>query len=226
MKIIGIIPARGGSKGVIRKNIRIIDGLPLIAYTIIEALKSELLDKVVVSTEDEEISKISKEFGVQVIPRPPSLSADDVQNTEVVRHVLECLGGGFSHIVLLQPTSPLRGYADIDSCIKLLLEEDVRSVFSVTIADQHPSKFIILGDDKSAVPYDSNGGSEGRRQDLPLVYRQNGAVYAISTKNFLESNRFILPTCKVHVMPRECSIDIDSEFDLILAEQHLKMRKN
>lgn len=220
-KVAGIIPARGGSKGVPRKNIRLLGGQPLIAHTIRAALQSRLLDIVAVSTEDSEIAEVAAACGARVIHRPPSLATDTVQNTDVVRHALEVLGDEVSHVALLQPTSPLRRATDIDACLSLLLQGAARSVMSVTPVEHHPGKAVLLSDDGEARPFTSEADMEARRQDLPAVYRQNGAVYALRRGDFLALNRFIVFPCKVHVMPPEISIDIDSEFDLLLAERLL-----
>lgn len=223
VKVAGIIPARGGSKGVLRKNIRLLGGLPLVAHTIRAALQARLLDVVVVSTEDHEIAEIAAAHGAQVIRRPASLATDTVQNTDVVRHVLEILGSEISHVALLQPTSPLRGADDIDACLSLLLQGAARSVMTVTPVEHHPGKAVLLGDNGEAAPFTSEADMEARRQDLPVVYRQNGAVYALGRSDFLALNRFILFPCKAHVMSPETSIDIDSEFDLLLAERLLEV---
>jgi CMP-N,N'-diacetyllegionaminic acid synthase len=217
-KVAGIIPARGGSKGLPRKNLRLLNGLPLIAYTIRAALEARFLDVVVVTTEDEEIAAVAETHGARVIRRPHSLATDAVQNTAVVRHALGLLGEDVTHVVLLQPTSPLRRSADIDHCVELLLKSAASSVMSVTPVDHHPGKALRIGEGGEAIPFTNASDMESRRQDLPRVYRQNGAVYAIGRDDFVTRDRFILSPCLVHMMPAETSIDIDSEFDLVFAE--------
>lgn len=224
VKVAAIIPARGGSKGLSRKNIRLLGGLPLVAHSIRAALQSDRVDLVAVSTEDAEIAEIAAGFGAQVIQRPASMATDTVQNTDVVRHALEMLGDQISHVALLQPTSPLRRAADIDACLSLLLHGAARSAMSVTPVEHHPGKVVHVTDDGHAVPFTSESDMEARRQDLPTVYRQNGAVYALGRSDFLATNRFILFPCKVHLMPPELSVDIDTEFDLLLAERLLEAR--
>lgn len=219
-----MIPARGGSKGVLRKNIRQLGGLPLIAHTIRAALLSHFLEAVVVSTEDDEIAEISAAHGAQVIRRPLALAADAVQNTDVVRHALEVLGGEYSHVALLQPTSPLRSADDIDACLALLLDGGTRSVMTVTPVEHHPGKTLLIDPAGEMTPFTTEADMEARRQDLPVVYRQNGAVYALGRMDFLAENRFILSPCRVHVMRSEDSVDIDSEFDLFLVEKLLEAR--
>jgi CMP-N-acetylneuraminic acid synthetase len=218
-RVVGVIPARGGSKGLPRKNIRLLAGAPLIAHSIRAALQSSLLDIVVVSTEDQEIAEIAAAYGAKVVQRPASLATDTVQNTSVVRHVMEMLGEPVSHVVLLQPTSPLRLAADIDACLAPLLAGRARSVMTVTPAEHHPGKTLLLTPEGEATPFTCEADMEARRQDLPVVFRQNGAVYALGGDDFLASDRFILFPSRAHVMPPERSIDIDGEFDLFLAEK-------
>lgn len=221
-RVVGVIPARGGSKGLPRKNVRLLAGVPLIAHTIRAALQASRLDVVVVSTEDREIAEIAAACGAQVVSRPMELATDTVQNTSVVRHVMEVLGDQVSHVALLQPTSPLRLAMDIDACLAPLLAGSARSVMTVTPAEHHPGKTLLLTAEGVATPYTCEADMEARRQDLPLVYRQNGAVYALGAEDFLASNRFILFPSRAHVMPPERSIDIDGEFDLYLAEKLLE----
>ena len=204
-----------------RKNIRLLGGKSLIGHSITAALNSRSLDTVVVSTEDEDIYEDATKYGIRVLQRPPHLALDNVQNIKVVRHVISELDAAVTHIVLLQPTSPFRSSSDIDRCVSLLLEEDVRSVISVTPCEHHPAKTVQLNDNNEILG--ANGGldMEARRQDLPDMYRQNGAIYAISVNDFVRFNKFIVSPCKAHVMPLISSIDIDTESDLLMAEQLL-----
>src|SRR5688572_5488542 len=117
---LAVVPARGGSKGVLRKNLRLLGGLPLVVHTLRAALAARRLDHVVLSTEDDEIAEVGLGAGVTVIRRPPELATDHVQNTDVVRHALQETGATFERLVLLQPTSPLRAGSDIDACLDLL----------------------------------------------------------------------------------------------------------
>jgi len=224
-KTVGVIPARGGSKGVPRKNIRMLAGVPLIVHTIRAALASRWLDTVVVSTEDAEIAEIATKHGATVVARPRDLATDSIQNTSVVRHALEAMGAAYSHVALLQPTSPLRSANDIDACLKLLLGGQARSTMTVTPVEHHPGKTMYVDDSGAIRPFTTAADMEARRQDLPTVYRQNGAVYALACADFLLENRFIISPCKVHVMSPADSVDIDSEFDLFMVEKLLEMRK-
>lgn len=217
-RVLGIIPARGGSKGLLRKNLRSLGGMPLIAHTIQAALASRLIDLVVVSTEDPEIAAVAASFGATVIDRPASLATDTVQNNDVVRHAIQTIGQDFSHIALLQPTSPLRSASHIDECLAPLMAGSARSVMTVTNVEHHPGKTLHLDPLGNISPFTSATDMEARRQDLPTLHRQNGAVYALATADFLKENRFILSPCRASLMPQACSVDIDSEFDLLIAE--------
>ena len=223
-KVVAVIPARGGSKGLHRKNLRTLGGLPLIVHTIRAALASEPLDAVVVSTEDEEIAQVAQSAGATVLVRPAELATDSVQNTDVVKHVLNTLESEFSHIVLLQPTSPLRGHEAIDACIDLLGHDGCRSVLTVTAVEHHPAKTMTIDGAGVVQPFTNWPDMEARRQDLAVLYRQNGAVYALAVADFLRESRFIVSPCKAYVMPASQSIDIDTELDLLMAEKLIELR--
>ncbi len=225
-KVVAVIPARGGSKGISRKNLRTLGGLPLIVHTIRAALASRRLDTVVVSTEDEEIAQVAQSAGATVLVRPVELATDWVQNTDVVKHVLNTLGPEFSHIVLLQPTSPLRGHEAIDACLDLLGHDGCRSAMTVTAVEHHPAKTMQIDGAGVVQPYTHWMDMEARRQELAVLYRQNGAVYALAVADFLRENRFIQSPCKAHVMLASESIDIDTEFDLLMAEKLIELRSN
>lgn len=224
VNILGVIPARGGSKGIPRKNLRCLNGTPLIAHTIKAAIQAKLLNKIVVTTDDIEIANISKLFGISVLMRPPSLAMDNIQNNSVVEHVLKSLDEKFTHLVLLQPTSPLRRPKDIDICINYLLNNRVRSVVSVTEVDHHPSKFFVMDDHGMVTSLMDATDLERRRQELKPVYRQNGAIYALGVRDFISSKKFILFPCGGHVMAPEISIDIDKESDLKVAENFIEIK--
>jgi CMP-N-acetylneuraminic acid synthetase len=221
---LAVIPARGGSKGVPRKNVRILGGLPLLVHTLRAARAATRLDRILVSTEDEEIAGVARSEGAEVLSRPLSLAGDQVQNTDVIRHALEQAGQGFDRVVLLQPTSPLRTAQDIDACVQLLDQSDTASAMTVTTVEHHPAKVVRLDAQGEAVPFTSWSDMEARRQELPTLYRQNGAVYALRTSDFLRENRFILAPCRVYVMSSEASVDIDNELDFLIAEQLLRSR--
>ena len=231
MKTLGIIPARGGSKGIPRKNIvRLLDK-PLIAYTIESALRSRMITRLVVSTEDSEISFVAREYGADVpFLRPAELATDDALSLPVVQHAtreVEKLDGMvFDVVVMLQPTTPLRTAEDIDAGISLLIESNADSVISVVdVGGYHPSYMKRVLDDGRLINYTDRGYEDMRpRQQLPPVYIRNGALYITRRDVMLNENSFTGRDCRAYVMPRERSVNIDTEFDLILVEYLLKRR--
>jgi len=223
-RITAIIPARGGSKGVKRKNIRETGGKPLLVWTIEAAKAAASLDNFYVSTEDEEIAALARTHGVQVLERPENLASDAAQCHDVVLDALDRLDPAPDIVVLLQPTSPLRTGADIDACVQALVDRPAAmSATTVCEVDHHPAKCLEIMDGMMK-PYTNWADAEARRQDLPPVYRQNGAVYAVRTHYFREKGRFLLPPVAVHVMDAADSIDIDDETALLVAGAVLKNR--
>lgn len=227
-KILAIIPARGLSKGVPRKNIKPLCGKPLIYYTIKEALKSELLNRIVVSTEDGEIAEIARKYGAKVIERPIELAQDDTPSLPVFQHAinhLEMREGYYPRlIVVLQPTSPLRRVEDIDAAIRKLLETGCDSVVSVSEVEC-PLQWMYTLEGDRLKPVIEGGEKITQRQDAPQVYRLNGAVYVSYRDIIMKQNRVMGEDSRAFVMPPERSIDIDTEFDFKLAEILLKERE-
>lgn len=221
MKILALIPARGGSKGIQRKNIKVLSGKPLIGWTIEAAQRSSRLSAIVVSTEDQEIAKCALELGAQVpFMRPAELADDHTPGIDPVLHALDMLPG-FDAVLLLQPTSPLRTAADIDACIELAEKTGAPCVVSVSEPAHHPHWMYRLDEhqrlhaliDQAAIP---------RRQELPPVFAANGALYFARTNWLKEMRTFITPQTVGHVMPPQRSIDIDTMLDWTLAELLLK----
>jgi len=221
--VLAIIPARGCSKGIPRKNIRILAGKPLIAWTIEEAKKSKYIDRLILSSEDDEIIKVAKNYGCEVpFVRPPELAKDDTPGIEPVLHALNTLKEKYDYVVLLQPTSPLRSVDDIDSCIENCFLSKAPSCVSVTEVDQHPFWMYAIDTSKNLAPIMQQHNNAFRRQDLPPVYILNGAIY-IAESNFLANNRSFLTTMtKAYIMPHERSSDIDNDTDLKLCEMLMK----
>lgn len=226
MSVVALIPARGGSKGIPRKNLRMVAGKPLLAHSIAAAMSSELIDRTFVSTEDEEIAAVARSLGAEVITRPPSLATDTAQNDVVSAHALNVMrASGLSTeiLVLLQPTSPLRTALNIDECIAGLRASGANSAMSICPVSHHPSKCVVRAGDLVS-PYTNEMEFEARRQDLPSVYRQNGAIYAVRVDAFLFRQRFYCPPCFGYLMGADVSIDVDqeadvAEVDIILAEK-------
>lgn len=217
-KIIGVIPARGGSKGLPRKNIKILKNKPLIAWTIEEAKKSKYLDHLVLSSDDPEIIKVAKKFGCEVpFIRPISLATDTASGVEVVLHALETIQHQYDYVVILQPTSPLREALDIDSCIDLCIRKKSSSCVSVSEVSKSPYWMYSLDKTGHMLPIISTE-SNTRRQDLPKVYALNGAVYVANCEWLMKNKKLVTTETIAYVMPKERSVDIDDEVDFMLAK--------
>ena len=217
MKTLALIPARGGSKGIPRKNIRSLAGKPLIAWTIQAALACPQIDSVVVSTDDLEIAEISRHWGAQVpFMRPAELAQDDSPSMDTVFHALQQLPG-FDAVLLLQPTSPLRSAADIQGCLELALARRACSVVSVCAPASSPYWMYTLdANDRLKKLIDS--GDITRRQDLPPAYALNGALYFAATDWLRHSKTFLNDETTAYLMPPERSLDIDTPLDWKIAE--------
>ena len=226
-RTVAIVPARGGSKGLPRKNLRLLDGKPLVAHSILAGLGSSHLHETYVSTEDDEIADVARRFGALLIRRPAELAADTAQNDAVMRHAIEHIaaaGGMPATVVLLQPTSPLRGSGQVDACLELYWSSQFASAMSICAVDHHPGKAVVVRDD-ALEPFTNDRDMEARRQDMLPVYRQNGAIYVVGAEDFLRTGRFYLRPCAGYVMDRSDSVDIDDEFDLTYAVAVLEHRK-
>jgi len=223
---VAIVPARGGSKGVPRKNLRMLRGRPLIHYSIKAGLEARTIDSVIVSTEDAEIARAAMRSGAEVVDRPPELATDASPTIEAVLHaigVLEARGRGPAVIVLLQPTSPLRLAGDIDSAVRLFRRGGCDSVVSVCPM-AHPPHWALRLDHGFLAPAFDPVLLTRRRQDLPETYAPNGAVYVSSPGALRDHNGFLAPRTRAYVMPPERSLDIDTELDLELAGFLLRRR--
>lgn len=216
--ILALIPARGGSKGIPLKNIKMLAGKPLIAWTIGEAKKSKYIDRLILSSEDEQIINVAKEWGCEVpFIRPKELAQDDTPGIEPVIHSIKTLKEVYDYICLLQPTSPLRKVQDIDGCIELCVNNQASSCVSITSVQKHPYYFYSLNEKNIIKPL-IKGKSGLRRQDLSSLYYVNGAVYFNNIKRMVKSKKFITNDTLGYVMNINRSIDIDEDWDFILAE--------
>lgn len=230
--ILGFIPARGGSKGLPRKNIKPLLGKPLIAWTIEQALASKYLDRVVVSTEDEEIAEISKKYGAEVpFLRPKELARDESTTIDVILHTLnwfENAGEKYDYLALLEPTSPLREKNDIDKCIELLINnEAAKSIVSVSKLESAHPEFNIVIDKKSGFIKKVNGTTEFkvlRRQDLPDIYFFDGTIYISEISTLKIKRTFYHKLTISYIVPRWKSLEIDELSDIICAEALLKSK--
>ncbi len=228
-RILAIIPARGGSKGLPGKNIREICGRPLIAWSIIQAKHCADIHRVVVSTDDHQIAKIANEYGAEVpFVRPTELANDTAPTIDVILHALCWLEKYENYrpeyILLLQPTSPLRTGKDIDGVLRVLMDKDARAVVSVCETDHHPWWSNTLPESGSMKDFLRLEILNKRRQEFPIYYRLNGAIYLAEMDYLSKYNGFFGPETFAYKMPRERSIDIDSAMDfklasLLMAEQ-------
>ena len=218
-KILGVIPARGGSKGLPGKNIRTLAGKPLIAWTIEEAKKSAFIDRLILSSEDQEIIRVAKVWDCEVpFVRPFELAADETPGIEPVLHALEALPESYDYVIVLQPTSPLRSVIDIDNCIRMSLEHGACSCVSVTEVDKSPYWMFKIDDTDRLTPLFPGMSLTSRRQDLPVVYALNGAVYVAECSWLKENKTLVADETLGLVMPKERSVDVDTELDLHFLE--------
>lgn len=228
---IGIIPARGDSKGVNRKNIRQLGGKPLIAWTVKTSLSCSSLQRIIVSTDDLEIANIAKEYGAEVpFLRPPELAKDDTPDFPVYQHTISWLVEHENFqpdiVAWLRPTSPLRTAEDITNAVDVLTKTQADSVRSVCLSEHHPYWMKSLEGDR-LVPF-IDGFDEKkyfRRQLLPPVYRLNGAVDVTWCKKVMETEQLFFGDIRGYFMPSERSIDLDTELDFAVAEVLLQRRK-
>ncbi len=227
MRVLGLIPARGGSKGVKRKNVKLLDGKPLISYAIECAQASEFISTVAVTSDDEEIIEVASTFeGVEVIKRPNDLAQDTSSVVPVVEHALKYLDEQFDFIVLLQPTAPIRTGVDVDNVLKLFGEDTLlEAVISVIpMDDVHPSRMYVLESDASLLPF-TGEAETARRQELEPVYYRNGCIYAVRTEVFIKQKTLMPPRKKAYVMPADWLANIDSPRDWIVTEALVKAWK-
>lgn len=224
-RILAIIPARSGSVGVPGKNIRMVAGKPLLAWTIEAALHSRYLDRVIISTDTQEIAHVASSFGCEVpFLRPAEIARSETPSSAVVLHALEWFAD-YDLIMLLQPTSPLRTTADIDAALDALLESQSTSCIGVCEAHPHPNWMKTIDESGMLQPF-LPAPIADRRQDLPPVYGINGAVYVASVAEYKAVASFQTARTQAYVMPAERSLEIDNEFDLFLCEQVLKCRES
>jgi CMP-N-acetylneuraminic acid synthetase len=215
---LAIIPARGGSKRLPRKNILNLAGKPLIAWSIEAGLNSEYIDKVIVTSDDDEILEISRKFGADIIKRPDELASDTATTFDAIKHTVENLKK-YDYIVLLQPTSPLRNEKHIDDAIELLESKKADAIISVCEMDHSPLWSNILPEDLSMKNFLREEVLNKRSQDLEKYYRLNGAIYICKTEKLLEEESFFLKNnIFAYIMDRNSSIDIDEEIDFKIAE--------
>lgn len=217
---IGLIPARMGSKGLPGKNWREINGKPLIAWTIEAALNSQQIDKVIVSTDDEKVSEISKSYGLEVIERPEAESSDSAPAKDVIRHGILRLQH-FKNLIYLQPTSPLRNSNTIDEAFELFNKSNNGSLVSVTATAKPLDWMFSLSKANQLLPQTRDRTLN--RQDAPPLFVLNGAIYISNLVELIENDFNLVRNDSIgFVMSKVESIDIDDEFDFEVADHFLR----
>lgn len=224
--ILCVIPARGGSKGLPGKNIKQLAGKPLIAYTIEQAKGSKYIDRVIVSTEDEQIAEVAGKFNAEVpFKRPKELAEDNSSMIDVLLHAIKWMEEEakfkFDILVLLHATTPLREAEDIDKCIKLLVDEKADNVFSVAEAYRNPYFNMVEVNAADEVRLVKEGHFT-TRQSAPKVFDMNASIYVWWKNVFLEKKGLFLEKTRIYIMPKERSIDIDEPMDFEIAKVLLK----
>lgn len=223
-RILGIIPARGGSKGIPRKNLALLCGKPLVYYVIQAALASSHLTRTVLSSDDPEIIRVGREYGAEApFTRPAELSTDSATSAAVAKHALEWMeseeGKRYDYVCLLEPTSPLRTPQDIDNAIELLLNAQADAVVSVSrIEAPHPVKTLVIAEGRLKPFFPSRWRPNLLRQDLEPVYAVNGAVYCVKRDVLAQSTSFWGSSAVPYIVPAERSVNVDTLFDLKLAQ--------
>ncbi len=217
-RILAVIPARGGSKGVPRKNIRLAGGKPLIAWVIEAARNSRYIDKLVLSSDDAEIIGIAEKLGCDVpFVRPPELARDDSPTSDSIIHALNELPG-YDYVMVLQPTSPLTSTEDIDESIATCIYSKNKALVSVAEPEKSPYWMFRMGQDKKLEPVFDQKYLKMRRQDLPPVYLPTGSIYMAETEWYLEHQSFYSDSTVGYIISAERILDIDTEKDFKLFE--------
>ena len=227
MKVLGLINARGGSKGVPRKNIKPLCGKPLISWSINAALKSKFINRLIVSTDDQEIANVSKAIGAEVpFLRPSSLAADNSLQIDSIKHAInfvEAEGESYEIIVVLQPTTPLRKTSDIDGSLKLLIDSGADSVISVCdVGGKHPSTLYLKSSSTKIEPYINSNKKGVLRQQFNEVLWRNGAIYAMKRDVLMKMNSLYGDNIVGYKMEEKNSFNIDTLFDWELTESYLR----
>lgn len=222
--ILGVIPVRGGSKSVPRKNLAPLNGKPMMYFTIQAAQDSNWMSHFVVSSEDEEIIRVAKDLGAPApFVRPAELATDDAPSLPVVQHAVRfmesSLGIVFDYVVLLQATSPLRNGSDIDAALEKLISTGADSVISVVrVAHHHPARMRFIKDDLLVELPMGEAKEMQRRQDLPPVYIRNGAIFAARREVVMDQNSMLGRVSRPYVMPESRSANVDTKFDFLVVE--------
>lgn len=225
-KFLAIIPARGGSKGLPRKNIKELNGKPLIAYSIEAAINSKIFDKIIVSTDDKEIAEVALKYGAEVpFVRPRELATDTADSMDVLFHTINFLkknGEEYDYIMKLQPTSPLRTEKEILEATKLLFEKKAESIVSISECEHHPLWTNTLDSDKRLFNFIKEDIKHKNRQELPNYYQINGLIFLSEINNLLKTRDWYGEKSYAYICDNKKAIDIDNIIDFKLAEILLK----
>lgn len=220
--MLGVIPARGGSKGVPGKNIKELAGKPLIAYTIRAAIESEIFENVIVSTDSGEIAETAVKYGAKVpFLRPAELSGNNISSDDAILHGLayyQKQGINYNEVCKLQPTSPLRTSRHLRDAYRMFKERNADYLVSVCECEHSPLWSGIIGDDLRLDNFISDKVKRACRQDMPSFYRLNGAIYMGKVSSFCQNKSFLGKNSIAYIMGQEESVDIDSALDFMLAE--------
>lgn len=219
--ILAVVPARAGSKRLPGKNLLPLLGKPLIRWTLEAALESQAIDKLVVSSDDEAILAEGEHLGLHTVRRPANLASDTASTFDVLVHALESLeteGVRPARLMLLQPTSPLRGAYDIRAAVRCMDDMGASSVVSVCPCEHSPLWSNTLDAEGRMDQFLRAELLNRRSQDLPTYYRLNGAIYLARTDKFLKEHGFFMPNSRAHIMSTERSVDIDTYIDFKLCE--------
>jgi len=223
VKSLAIIPARSGSKGVKHKNIKLLNGKPLLAYSIEAAIDSGLFTEIMVSTDSDEYAEIAKSYGAKVpFLRSDNNSTDSASSWDMVMEVLQNykkMNCTFDNVCLLQPTSPLREASDIKNAYELFYDKDANSVISVCEMEHSPIVCMQVNDDCSMGEFVLNGKPGTNRQSVGKYYRINGAIYIVKTNILNNIQNLYTDRCFTYIMDEKKSIDIDTEFDFFVTEK-------
>lgn len=221
--VLAVIPARGGSKGLPRKNILELAGKPLLAWSIEAAQRSRFIDRLILSSEDEQIIATARHWGCEVpVVRPVELAGDEAPTSAALLHALDNLDRQYDYLVLLQPTSPLREAGDIDRCIEKCHQNKAPACVSVTETDKNPAWMFYLEGQQRLEPVLGTWDFPTRRQDLRPAFTLNGAVYVAETAWFRQHQTFLDRKTIAHPMPKERSLDIDTELDFMIVRTMLE----
>jgi CMP-N-acetylneuraminic acid synthetase len=220
-RVLGLVPARGGSKGLPDKNLADLGGRPLIQWTVEAARQSEVVDDVIVSTDSQRIAEAAEAAGARVpFLRPAELATDTSHMVDVIAHALDTLhatGDEFGYVALLQPTSPLRTAEHVDAAFARLAQSGGRAVVSVCQSEHSPQWMGLLPDDGNMKDFLSPADSRVNRQELSAYFRLNGAIYIAEVEYWREHSGFLGPYTFAYVMDPRASVDVDTPFDLEVA---------